>query len=63
MENETQVTNLLTVLEHATVMAKQLLSTTDSATIYASLHTAHSHLSFPRSHHTITTTTTTTTSG
>ncbi|KAJ0797630.1 hypothetical protein HanPI659440_Chr04g0175991 [Helianthus annuus] len=50
MENETRVTNLVTVLEHATVMAKQLPSTTDSATIYASLHAAHRHLSLFLAH-------------
>ncbi|KAL9997934.1 hypothetical protein Hdeb2414_s0001g00035711 [Helianthus debilis subsp. tardiflorus] len=50
MENETRVTNLVTVLEHATVLAKQLPSTTDSATIYASLHAAHRHLSLFLAH-------------
>ncbi|KAJ0813590.1 hypothetical protein HanPSC8_Chr17g0775281 [Helianthus annuus] len=50
MENETQVINLVTVLEHATITAKQLPSTTDSATIYASLHVAHHHLSLFLAH-------------
>ncbi|MFS8024627.1 hypothetical protein Hanom_Chr16g01465411 [Helianthus anomalus] len=44
MENKTQLTNLVTVLEHATVTAKQLPLTTDSATTYASFHAAHRHL-------------------
>ncbi|KAM0005998.1 hypothetical protein Hdeb2414_s0190g00828151 [Helianthus debilis subsp. tardiflorus] len=50
MENETQVTNLVIVLEHAAVTAKQLPSTTDSATIYTSLHAAHCHLSLFLAH-------------
>ncbi|KAK9056213.1 hypothetical protein SSX86_027303 [Deinandra increscens subsp. villosa] len=59
METEIQVTNLVTALEKATLMAKQLQSTTTatasasashSETIYASLHAAHRHLSLFLSH-------------
>ncbi|KAG8391753.1 hypothetical protein BUALT_Bualt01G0219800 [Buddleja alternifolia] len=53
-ETPTVIGNLVTALEQATLMAKQLPTTTDQShllQIHTALHSAHHHLSFFLSHH------------